>query len=161
MAPLGDRVGGLRDGSTARLHNEDDDVHDKMSVLLRQQLCVSAGESPPCFDFDRALRGACGGRVQPDTVLPHSGSRKQFKGWRAGKLQAAAVEQCSVKTLEVTANFDPIPSNANSRDITPDHSCIGPNTRILRRDLKKALLIKPPSVRGTNEWRCPEQSFDR
>ena len=36
---------GVRDGSTARLHNEDDDANSRMSVPLRRQLCVSAGDT--------------------------------------------------------------------------------------------------------------------
>ena len=50
----GDLAKGLRDGSTASLHNEDGDSNTGMSVPLRQQLCVSAGESRPAhpaFDF--------------------------------------------------------------------------------------------------------------
>ena len=30
--------------------------------------------------------------MQPDTVVSHSRPRKQFKEWRAGKVQAASVE---------------------------------------------------------------------
>ena len=41
---LADRAEGLKDGSTARLHNEDDDANIRMSVHLRQQLCVSASD---------------------------------------------------------------------------------------------------------------------
>ena len=36
---------GLRDGSTARVHNEDDDANNRMSAPLRQLLCVSAGDT--------------------------------------------------------------------------------------------------------------------
>ena len=94
----GDRAEGLRDGST-------DDVDTSCGS---NSVCRQAKAHPPTrpgFDdffffqklwFSRAdwrLRGAHGGRVQPDTVVPHSRSRKQFKVWRAGKVQAAAVER--------------------------------------------------------------------
>ena len=39
----GERAEGLRGGSTARLHNEDDDANKRMSVPLRQQLCAHRG----------------------------------------------------------------------------------------------------------------------
>ena len=44
------------------------------------------------FQADRAH----GGGLQPNTVTPHSRPRKHFKGWRAGKVEAAAVEQLRV-----------------------------------------------------------------
>ena len=76
-------MGPKNSGSTARLHSKDD-ANSRVSVSLRQQLCVSACESPlahPAFEFcfafvsfakgssraDRPLRGAYGGRVQPDS----------------------------------------------------------------------------------------------
>ena len=86
----GDRAEGSRDGSTARLHNEDDDADNGMAVPLPQQLCASAGESPPAHPVffrsfvsfvrlakgssraDWPLRDANGGRVPPDTVVSHS-----------------------------------------------------------------------------------------
>ena len=55
---------------------------------------------------DWPLRGAYGGRVQRDTVVSHSQSRKQFKGWRAGKVQAAAVEHVvDVSVPQVVGQF--------------------------------------------------------
>ena len=42
----GDRAEGLRVGSAALLHSEDDGDNNRMSVPLRQQLCVSAVRGP-------------------------------------------------------------------------------------------------------------------
>ena len=67
------RAEGLRVGSTARVHSEDDDASNRMSVPLRQQLCAFCQGSSRA---DRLLRGAHGGRVHPGTVISHSRSRK-------------------------------------------------------------------------------------
>ena len=68
-----------------RLHNADDDANNRMSAAT---LSVGRREPtfPPCFRVpknmesfakessraDRLLRGAYGGRVEPETVVPRS-----------------------------------------------------------------------------------------
>ena len=85
----GDRAEGMRVGSVARLHSEDDDHNNRMSVPLRQQLCVSAvrGSGEQIGHCEVPTAAEC----HSGTVVSHSRSREQFKGWRAGKVQAAAV----------------------------------------------------------------------
>ena len=86
----GDRAEGLRDGSTARLHHEDHDANCGMSVLLRQQLCVSAGDieavgelsglsggAPPICGYRRGIQASgrlsvskwSGAKAEPTLVL--------------------------------------------------------------------------------------------
>ena len=92
----GDRAQGLRDGSTARLHNEDDDANKRMSVRQPQQLCVARRRSTHVWvsSRDPDVRKTVGLEVELKLKTNPRFLTKPIKrpGWRL--VEQAGVCQC-------------------------------------------------------------------
>ena len=78
----GDRAEGSRDGSTARLHNEED-ANNRMSVRLRQQLCVGKRHRP--------LHGIVAGLRQQGDCRSPIGAKANLHSSREEHNQAVAL----------------------------------------------------------------------